>query len=208
MIWLRETKWKLRPDEYPTLSLPVRSHTTTTKPRRPPTVGTIPESLSEDIDKEASLATEGATKSVDLQACDGSREVIEKLKGTVAQLKADVAASKFCIENISKDEQLVTFYTGFPSYASLKSYYDYLGPTMDNLMYCGSKDKDVGHRRSRALSSFNAFFMVLVHLRLGLLERDLANRFIISVSTVCRICCTWIRFMYFKAHSHYENNAH
>ena len=94
---------------------------------------------------------------MDIQACDGSREVIEELKGTVAQLKADVAASKFCNENISKDEQLVTFYTGFPSYACLKSCYDYLGPTVDYLMYWGSKDKDVGYGRSQALSSFNEF---------------------------------------------------
>ena len=191
-------KRKLQPDEYPTLSLPVRSHTTTTKPRRPPTVRTIPEPLSEDNDEEASVVVEGTTKSVAIQACDVSLEVIENLKGTVAQLKADATASKFCIENISKDEQLVTFYSGFPNYATLKSCYDYLGPTVDNLMYWGSKDKDVGHGRSRALSSFNEFFLVLVRLRLGLLERDLAYRFKISVSTVSRICRTWVHFMYLR----------
>ena len=151
-------KQKLQPDEYPTLSLPVSSHTTTTKPRRPPTVRTIPEPLSEDNDEEASVVVEGITKSVAIQACDVSLEVIENLKGTVAQLKADATASKFCIKNISKDEQLVTFYTGFPSYATLKSCYDYLGPTVDDLMYWGSKDKDIGHGKSRALSSFNEFF--------------------------------------------------
>ena len=153
-------KRKLRPDEYPTLSSLVRNHTTTTKLRRPPTVRTIPESLSEDSDEEASVFVEGTTKSVAIQACNGSLEVIENLKGTVTQLKADATALKFCIENSAKDEQLVTFYTGFPSYASLKSCYDYLGPTVDNLMYWGSKDKDVGHGRSRVLSSFNEFFGV------------------------------------------------
>ena len=108
----------------------MRSHATTTKPRRPPTVRTIPESPSEDSDEEVSLIAEDSTKSVAIQASDGSLEVIEMLKGTVVQLKADITATKFCIKNISKDEQLITFYTGFPSYASLKSCYDYLGPTV------------------------------------------------------------------------------
>ena len=30
----------------------------------------------------------------------------------------------------------------------------------------------------------------------GLCEKDLANRFNVSTSTVCCICRTWIRFMY------------
>ena len=34
-------KQKLRPDEFPTLGLPVRSHITITKPRKPLTVRTI-----------------------------------------------------------------------------------------------------------------------------------------------------------------------
>ena len=152
-------KWKLRPDKYPTLSLPVRSHATTTKPRRPPTVRTIPESLSKDKDKKASVDVEGTTKSVAIQACDGSLEVIENLKGTVAQLKADATASKFCIENIFKDEQLVTFYTGFPSYATLKSCYDCLGPTVDNLMHWEAKTSTVAMEEVELfLASMNFFW--------------------------------------------------
>ena len=38
--------------------------------------------------------------------------------------------------------------------------------------------------------------LVLVCLRLGLFERDLANHFNVSVSTVYYIYHTWIRFMY------------
>ena len=34
-----------------------------------------------------------------------------------------------------------------------------------------------------------------MRLRLGLLEKDLAERFRVAVSTVCIICRTWIRFM-------------
>ena len=40
--------------------------------------------------------------------------------------------------------------------------------------------------------------MVLVRLRLGLLEKDLAYRFGVSVSTVCHICITRINFLYHK----------
>ena len=39
------------------------------------------------------------------------------------------------------------------------------------------------------------FTMVLLRLRLGLLERDLAHRFKVSVSTVSVILSSWIRFM-------------
>ena len=90
-----------------------------------------------------------------MQASDGSQQEIKELKGTIIQLKAELVASKFCIENVSKDDQLVTFYTGFKNYAALKSCYDYLGPASNNLMYWGSKEKGDGHGRNRALTSLN-----------------------------------------------------
>ena len=40
--------------------------------------------------------------------------------------------------------------------------------------------------------------MTLVRLRLGLLEQDLGYRFGVSQSTVSRITCTWINFLFVK----------
>ena len=48
------------------------------------------------------------------------------------------------------------------------------------------------------LPPMEEFFLVLVRLRLGLMEQDLACRFGISQSTVSRIMITWINFLYIK----------
>ena len=40
--------------------------------------------------------------------------------------------------------------------------------------------------------------MVLVRMRLGLFEFDLAHRFGVHVSSVNRICVSWINFLYLK----------
>ena len=48
---------------------------------------------------------------------------------------------------------------------------------------------------ARSLPLLDEFFLVLVRLRLGLLERDLAYRFGISESTVSRIFKSWMRLL-------------
>ena len=48
---------------------------------------------------------------------------------------------------------------------------------------------------ARSLSLLDEFFLVLVQLRLGLLKRDLADRFGISESTVSRIFKSWMRLL-------------
>ncbi|KAM7312561.1 uncharacterized protein ISCGN_009466 [Ixodes scapularis] len=40
------------------------------------------------------------------------------------------------------------------------------------------------------------FFLLLVRLRLGLFERDLAYRFRVSKATVSKVCITWISYVY------------
>ena len=40
--------------------------------------------------------------------------------------------------------------------------------------------------------------MTMVHLRLGLLEQGITHRFQVSQSTVSRIICTWINFLFLK----------
>lgn len=72
---------------------------------------------------------------------------------------------------------------------------------MDQLIYWkGSKTgSDVKHGgRPRTLPPIEEFFLVLVRLRLGLLEQDLAYRFNISSTTVSRIFSTWINFLFIK----------
>ena len=107
---------------------------------------------------------------------------------------------------------MIQFYTGFTSYKLLKACFDFLGLAVENLNYWGQV-KDVesnngtfdgsdkssrskGHHRT--LCPIYEFFLVMIQLRLGLLEKDLAYRFGISQSTVSRILISWINFLYLQ----------
>ena len=115
-------------------------------------------------------------------------------------MEEQLYASKFRLANICEDDNKVLFYTGFTNYTTLKVCYDYLGPAVHKLIYWGSKkdghSTSETHGKSRSLTPMEEFFMILVRLRLGLFERDLADRFSVSASTVSRICRTWITFLY------------
>ena len=80
--------------------------------------------------------------------------------------------------------------------------FDYLGPGVHRLIYWGSKidaqSASETHGKSRSLTPMEEFFMILVRLCLGLLKRDLADRFGVSASAVSRICHTWITFLYLR----------
>ncbi len=118
----------------------------------------------------------------------------------VFELETQLSLKKrFNLESISDSSKEVTFYTGFSDYSTLKIFYDYLGPSVNKLTYWGSKSSEkFGCGRTRLLQPFEEFFLVLVRLRLGLFEKDLAYRFGISTPTVSRICITWLNFLYYK----------
>ena len=50
-------------------------------------------------------------------------------------LEQELGAQKFRLCDIVNDDVKVVFYTGFPSYGALEGFYQYLGPTVDNLRY-------------------------------------------------------------------------
>ena len=99
----------------------ISTQSTVSKPRKPPKVRTIQVSAAISSDSSSSKRL-GDIEQVDVetQTSDDSQAVIEELKGRVTKLEEVIVASKFCIENVAKD-QLITFYTGFPSYESLKA---------------------------------------------------------------------------------------
>lgn len=201
----------LRNDEFPTENLPILPTRVTSKPRKSPKERYSTshcESVS-DFEADTSIHTPPSTlldasmntvlTGIDIQSLKA--EVVH-LKHEVDCLKSKVTSSKFCLSNVAS-RNMVSYYTGFPSIETLNACYEYLGPAVDNLTYWNggkskSEDDTKGKGRPRALQSTEEFFLLLVRLRLGLLEQDLADRFEISCATVSRIFATWINFLYFK----------
>ena len=192
----------LRPDEYPTINLP--TVTTPVRKRKSPvkrivTVQSANSCLSDD--ESADLTVDVCVQTdLDSAGWHGLETQTIQLQKRIAELEKQVASSQFRLANISEDNQRILFYTGFPDYATLKACYDYFGPAVNSLNYWGSivQGNSTGRKRTRSLPPLEEFFLVLVRLRLGLFERDLAYRFGVSVSTVSRICITWINFLYLK----------
>ena len=144
--------------------------------------------------------------------CDELKTIVETYKSekfTYASIRSryssDPASSSTSSlkssTSTSKQVTLFEFYTGV-SPASFDSLWDFLKPSEENVL---------SHRQAACVGSPHAFagrksilflhdqlFMVLMRLRLGLLERDLAFRFGESESTISRLFQKWINYMYLR----------
>ena len=77
---------------------------------------------------------------------------------------------------------------------------------MNNLVYIGANTNSaklfsadrMEHGPKKVLKAEQEFFLVLVRLRLGLLEEDIASRAGISTSHFSRIWVTWLDFLHSK----------
>lgn len=76
------------------------------------------------------------------------------------------------------------------------TFFEFLGPAVNDLNYWGSKEGQHKRHRTRKLDSMNQLFLTLVKLKLNLKVEDLAFRFKISASVVSRYITTWICFLY------------
>jgi len=136
--------------------------------------------------------------------------LVAKLKLQVSQLQDELkearnlaARSLFRLENIKDKTELVKYYTGFPDYVTLLTFYEQVLEADAKVMKlwdsrrCGdSEATDVKCGPSCKLPLLEQFFLTLVRLRLGLFETDLAVRFGLSQSSISRITTTWINLMF------------
>ena len=114
--------------------------------------------------------------------------------------------SRFLLDDIKSNPKSFRFYTGLTDYETFKIIFDSFGPAAGILVYHGTKanpeniDTPEYNKRGpkRALTAEQEFFYVLVKLRLGLLEEDIAFRVGISCSHFSRICITWLDFLHSK----------
>ena len=146
------------------------------------------------------------------------QQEMEFLKVELADLKEklievekerDILLSRqFSLDKIKDDDSAVLFYTGFPNYGALISFYNFLEPKLKKMQYWKgekllkeSQPYQVEDNRkkpgpSTKLSYLDEFLLVLKRLKAGLFVQDLADRFGISTSLVSRICITWINLLY------------
>lgn len=119
-----------------------------------------------------------------------------------SSVQCSLLEKSFGISQFHNDNAAIHFYTGFPDYRTFIACFEFLGNAVNHLNYWyGGKTKETPPNNKgapRALTPLNEYFLVLCRLRLGLLEQDIAYRFHVSQPTVCRICVTWINFMYVK----------
>lgn len=129
------------------------------------------------------------------------QDQLNAARAEIRELKAQVEALKlykFGLESFSGDNDSIKFYTGFPSYQHLVTFYEIAKRSAETMQYCytsgmSSKTRPGG----RTMVLIDELFMFLVRLRLGLLQQDLAHRFNVHESTVTRKVITWANYLYF-----------
>lgn len=170
------------------------------KQRRPP-LSRLP--LSPPT-KKAKLDIEQQGKDEGEPRKDEREIEIEELRAEIKCLKEE-KVERFGLRRFMGSDEDIRFYTGLPTYKTFLCLFNFIAPLLSHLRLIRT---DVKHAQNpttsalqmhtpkpRALQPIDEMFMVLVRLRLALLEHDLAHRFNVSVSTVSRICNTWIVFL-------------
>ena len=117
---------------------------------------------------------------------------LDSLKKELAKLKYTLEKEpQFNIDDFKDNDADITFLTGFPNYKTLVLCFNLLEEKAANLSYGNYQRVNFDDAKrsgtKRTLSLWQEFTLVLLRLRLGLFEKDLATRFRVSVSTVSDI---------------------
>uniref|UniRef100_G3MQG1 THAP-type domain-containing protein n=1 Tax=Amblyomma maculatum TaxID=34609 RepID=G3MQG1_AMBMU len=132
-----------------------------------------------------------------------SRE-LELAKERLQELEKKIG-KQFSVQRFMHNDDDMRFYTGLPSYAMFKTILEFLNPgdNGENIRMWSAQQSQPAQQstpsrmgRPKSLTVENEFFLFLVRLRLGLFEKDLADRFCISIATVSRICITWTSYSF------------
>lgn len=133
----------------------------------------------------------------------------EKLKEAEEE-NAVLVGRQFSLDKIKNDSSAILFYTGFPSYDALIAFFNYIKPKITKMQYWKGENllkesqpyqSDENKKKpgpSRKLAPLDEFLLVLMRLKAGLFVQDLADRFGISISSISRICITWVNFLYYE----------
>ena len=128
---------KLRKDEVPTENIPIlRASVTQAKKRRSPKKRMPLVTVTES---NTTVATAAAEAMKHLERCDKGiatelslsrlnliMDKVQSLERTIETLQQQLKSMEFRLSNVSHSNKLVTFYTGFPSYACLEACFKFM----------------------------------------------------------------------------------
>ena len=118
-----------------------------------------------------------------------------KLESSTMQKKCTTLYSRYIMklstkviteDLLAKNDKMVKYYTGLPSYEVLKAVYDLVIIGIPSTLSASS------------CSLFQQFLIVLMKLRLNLGDQDIAYKFAVSQSTVSRYFNKWLDILYHK----------
>lgn len=115
----------------------------------------------------------------------------------IENLNQKLSMERFGITRFSYDDNMIEFYTGFPTYTLFLIFYNAVKPTRMRSHYYTQSDEITGKGRPKAMDPIDELFMFLCRLRCGFLSEDLAVRFNIHKSSVSRKVITWSNYLYF-----------
>ncbi|XP_068690948.1 uncharacterized protein [Montipora foliosa] len=120
----------------------------------------------------------------------------------IRDLRSQVEALKICkfgLERFSTDNDSINFCTGFPSYHHLVTFYEFVKACAETMQSCYTNSTSSPFTRpgGRTMALIDELFLLLVRIRLGLFQQDLAHRFNVHESTVSRKLLTGANYLYF-----------
>ncbi|KAL1467228.1 hypothetical protein MTO96_042316, partial [Rhipicephalus appendiculatus] len=165
--------------------------------------------LTEQLDvvtaRVRALESEVKKKTEEVELFKSSFYKAERALEIAAQERSQLEkrlSRKFSVQWFRDSPDDINFYTGLPDYKAFMELFELLDPgeNCENIKAWSRNYADchTNAGRPHLLPAREQLFLVLVRLRLGLFEKDLAYRFQISLPTVSRLCTTWISFMYLQ----------
>lgn len=139
--------------------------------------------------KSQLLATNDQLTETKKQVTEAKSELanMQKMHAQLQLENSELNKKVISEEMLSKDDKMVKYYTGLPSYELLKTIYELVVIGLPSDLFTGC-----------SCSPFQQFIIVLMKLRLNLGDQDLAYRFAIHQSTVSRYFNKWLDILYHK----------
>lgn len=146
----------------------------------------------------SNILTNEKIRQLEIRLKEKEQEIKEKDK-EIDELTVKLKMEKFGITRFSFDNDLIEFYTGFPSYQLFLAFFDLLKPSVLHMksVYYNKIDEFSVRGRPKCMEPIDELFMFLCRLKSGFLSEDLAVRFNIHKSSVSRKIISWTNYLYF-----------